>query len=281
MRKIDFSNTIAAEMNKALEDNKSLFSTSSMLEKLAFKKVSDENQVGEVEAELDLKKVANDTSHTSEKCCECDGKHNAKHGCECDCHPSHSHKEANIITKTVGAFLKISEDLDTMGFDRLAAASILLADKLIAEAKVKSSPKSKSEDKSKSSTKSKSSKETKKMDMKDRMKKMREMKGKKKDTKKVSKAQAQSQNEAAMIMQKMNNLLPKEVVANLQWRSFDVKQDVDGLMVVGEYKVLPAGKMNVVQAIKAAGATSLPNLLSATLKAVDPRIKNTNVIEVF
>jgi hypothetical protein len=162
--KQDLYNNIADEMDKVLNsaESKQLFSSSSMLEKLAFKKVSEEDQVSEVEIELDpsLKKTA-------------------------------SVKTANPVRDSFNALLKISEDLDNAGFERLAAASILLADKLVSEAKAKSSKKS---DK-KSDKKSKEEKtKGKKMDVKERMKKMREMqkgkgkgKSKKEDEKKRSK----------------------------------------------------------------------------------------------
>jgi hypothetical protein len=179
--KQDFSNLIAAEMDKALnsEENQKLFSSSSMLEKLAFKKVSEQDQVTEVEMELDpsLKKTA------SEKCCECGS--SKKDECKCNCHESSSKKASDPVLDSFNALLKVSNDLDDAGFEKIAAASLLLADKLISEAKSKSSKKSdKKEDKSKS----------KKMDIKERMKKMREMKKGKKEKskssdKKLSKAQ--------------------------------------------------------------------------------------------
>jgi len=236
--------TLAADMDKVLnsDENKDMFSNSSMLEKLAFKKVSEQEEVSEVEVALglSLKKTAG--------CCECgEEKH---HECKCECHDK---KEASTLNSmiingakvkcinnnggakdklTVGksyevidekkaqysikddtgevndwtkhrfekeasvrnpareafnALLKVSEDLESAGFERLAAASILLADKLITEAKAKSSKKSDKSEKSKGSEKSKS--KGKKMDMKERMEKMRKMqKGKgKKDSKKSEK----------------------------------------------------------------------------------------------
>lgn len=184
MNNVDLSNILAVEMDKALNstENKELFSNSSMLEKLAFKKVSEQDQISEVEMELDpsLKKTA---GHA--ECCKCEEEKEA--GCDCVCHHKHDKKEAtrNPAREAFDALLKVSEDLEAAGFERLAAASIMLADKLIAEAKAKSSKKSE-----KGSEKSKGS--GKKMDMKERMKKMREMqkgKGKKEDKKSSKKSE--------------------------------------------------------------------------------------------
>lgn len=175
--KIDLSNTIAAEMDRALnsDENKQMFSSSSILEKLAFNKVSEDDKVSEIEMEFDssLKKTAG-CHH-----CECEESKGSE--CECDCHEENKKKAGtSFISDSVNALLKISEDLDDAGFDKLAAASILLADRLVSEAKAK-----KSDKKTKESEKAKSKK---KVDMKERMKKMREMQNKKKkDSKKTSK----------------------------------------------------------------------------------------------
>jgi len=184
--KQDLSNSIAAEMDKVLnsDENKEMFSNSSMLEKLAFRKVSEQDQVSEIEMELDpsLRKTAG--------CCECGEA--KKHQCDCHCHKDTEKEEKkasvrNPAREAFNALLKVSEDLESAGFARLAAASILLADKLITEAKAKSSKKSDKSEKAKASEKSKS--KGKKMDMKERMEKMRKMqKGKgKKDSKKSEK----------------------------------------------------------------------------------------------
>jgi len=159
--KQDLSNVLAAEMYKFLnsDENKKMFSTSSTIEKLAFKKVSEEDVVTEVEKEVaaSLNKKASATEEPK--------------------------AERNLVKESVDSLLKISEDLDTAGFDKLAAASILLADKLFVEAK-----KAK-----KSKSKSKSDKSNgKKVDMKERMKKMREMKDGKKNDKKSSKPESKS-----------------------------------------------------------------------------------------
>lgn len=189
MKQVDLSNILAAEMDKVLnsDESKQMFSSSSMLEKLAFKKVSEQDAVTEVEMELDssLKKTAN--------CSHCECKEDKASDCKCDCHNEHSHdhekKASHPVVDAFNALLKVSEDLDNAGFPKLAAASIMLADKLYTEAKAKSSKKSeksKSEKKSKED-KSKSKSKGKKMDMKERMKKMREMQKGKKSEKAESK----------------------------------------------------------------------------------------------
>jgi hypothetical protein len=221
--KIDLSNLLAVEMDKALnsEENKQMFSTSSMLEKLAFKKVSEEDAETEVEKEL----VKSFSKTASCKHCECK---NTKHDkCNCDCHDTNNadapddkidtfpapsgkginapyvpgttppvketKKSSNSVRDAFHSLLKISEVLDDAGYEKISAMSILLADKLIVEAKAKSSKKS---DKKSKEDKSKS-KGGKKMDMKERMKKMRDAqkgKGKKDDKKsKSKKSEAQVQ----------------------------------------------------------------------------------------
>ncbi len=217
--KIDLSNSLAAEMDRVLnsEENKQLFSTSSMIEKLAFKKVSEEDAETEIEKELE----SQFSKTASCKNCECK---NTKHDkCHCDCHDSNEAddkietfpdpsnkgvnspyvpgtqppvkdtkdtKKASPVRDAFHSLLKISEVLDNAGFEKEAAAAILLADQIIVEAKAKKSEKSKSkkskEDKAKSKTK---------MDVKERMQKMRDaQKGKKDDKKsKSKKSEAQVQ----------------------------------------------------------------------------------------
>ena len=171
-------------MDKALnsEENKQLFSTASVLEKLAFKKVSEEDATTEVEIELEsvLQKKAS--------CCECE--EDKKHSdCKCDCHHKKSESSQKqhltvVYPDCVDALLKVSAILDESGFEKLAAHSAILADKLIVEAKAKSKSKSEKSDKKSKDDKKKSKP---KMDMKERMKKMREMAGKGKKDKKDSK----------------------------------------------------------------------------------------------
>jgi hypothetical protein len=189
--KFNIENVLAEGMEKALnsDENKKLFSNASVLEKLAFKRVSEEDATTEIETEL-----INSLSKTAS--CKCN-EPGHKDDCECDCHKEtkkeHKH-EKNVHEKTtasymVDALLKISADLDEEGFDKLAAASLILADRIVVEAKAKKE-KTKSKSKSKSSKEDKSKEKTKaKGDVAERMKKMREMQGKKdkKDSKKSEK----------------------------------------------------------------------------------------------
>jgi hypothetical protein len=143
------------------EDNKNMFSSSAMLEKLAFTRVADEDKQTEVDAEL-VKVASADVVELP---------------------------QGFTVLASVATLVQLSEDLDNNGFDRLAAVSLLLAEKLIVEAKAKKSKKSAPKSKPKS-----------KVDMKDRMKKMREMKGgkkkdpskDKKDSKKEDKSKSKS-----------------------------------------------------------------------------------------
>lgn len=208
--KHDDSNTIASEMDKVLnsEENKEMFSASSMLEKLAFKKVSEEDAVSEVEQELNsqgLRKEAQApffADNVCKKChkakpestgackCVCASADDCAKGCPCGCKGGEydpakpSPWKGSSVQDSLQQLLIVSEDLDNLGFSKLAAMSLIVANKLVVEAKAKKSDK-------------KSDKKTdkfkgKKMDMKERMKKMREMAGKnkgkaKKDDKKSSK----------------------------------------------------------------------------------------------
>jgi len=160
---------------------KKLFSTASMIEKLAFKRVSEEDVPGEVEKELALQKTA-----SAEKCdCECKTGHKEEH-CKCACHgehkEEHKHEKKSTLREAFNSLLKVSETLDNAGFDKLAAASILLADKLIVEAKAKAKAKSekskskktnpfvKKDEKKSDTTKSDKKDEKKKSDKKDEKK---------------------------------------------------------------------------------------------------------------
>jgi len=189
MTKMNFADTLASDMNNALndEDNKKMFSSSSMLEKLAFSRVADEGKLPPTEIEVELEKELNLTKKASAECCECtEHKHDK---CECECHEK---KEASV-SDSVKALLKVSEDLENGGFEKLAALSAVLAGKLVEAAKEKAKSKSKSKsDKEDDKAKSKS-KSSKKMTMKERMEKMRKAQKGKKGKSKKSTAQAQMQ----------------------------------------------------------------------------------------
>jgi hypothetical protein len=192
----NIADLLASEMEKNLnsDENKGLFSSASLIEKLAFRKVSDEDQPSEIELELEASLNKSAGCHG----CSCDEKKDES--CKCDCHndandakdSKKSDEETSTQSKSSGlrdafnALLKISETLDEYGFERLAAASAILADKLVIEAKAKSK---KSKDSKKSDKKD--DKKSKKEDMKARMDKMRAAKDKKdgkgKSDKKTSK----------------------------------------------------------------------------------------------
>ena len=182
MTKIDLSNILAAEMDKALnsEENKQMFSSSSVLEKLAFNRVADEGKLpSEVEEEMKKQSLQKTASTT----CECPEKHECGDECKCpaSCDCKKTKKSASEI---VNALLKVSEDLENVGLAKLAALSIVLAEKVV-EAKKKSTEK---KDDDKKSSKSKS----KKMTMKERMEKMRKAKSKGKGKKEKSKSSKKS-----------------------------------------------------------------------------------------
>src|SRR5271165_322967 len=137
MKNVDLSNSIAADMDKVLnsDENKQLFSSASVLEKLAFKKVSEDDKSTEVEVELENALTKNAS------CCECSDKKD--HSCKCDCHEKHEDKKSEASEDDVVAMLlQASEDLDMLGFDKLASYSAQIADKLIVESKAKAKSKS-------------------------------------------------------------------------------------------------------------------------------------------
>jgi len=182
--KFNIENVLASGMETALEQNKDLFSKSSVLEKLAFKKVSEEDAKTEIESELEDKLASELPVKVAS--CKCN-EPGHKDDCKCDCHKEtkkeHKHEEKDVHEKTTASFMvdaliKISADLDAEGFDKLAAASLILADRIVVEAKAKKE-KSKSKSKSSKEDKKDSKKSKSKGDVAARMKKMREMQGKK------------------------------------------------------------------------------------------------------
>jgi len=170
--KFNIENVLAEGMEAALnsDENKKLFSNASVLEKLAFKRVSEADAITEIEEEVAAKLPAKTAS------CKCN-EPGHKDDCKCDCHKEtekehkHEHKDEHEKTTAsymVDALLKISADLDEEGFDKLAAASLILADRIVVEAKAK-----KEKTKTKSKSKSKSSKEDKKDSKKEKTKSKR------------------------------------------------------------------------------------------------------------
>jgi hypothetical protein len=184
---------IASDMQKALTSNQDMFSKAATLEKLAFeqptiKTVSDQDQKTEIELDLEqstsqTKEAASMVEAKGADCAECGGTYvkdkgkgqpcackcggiakcavNAKKGL-CSCHSDppkpwadlpgmHSAKATSNVIETL---LKVSEDLDNLGFDKLAAVAIVIASK-VSEAKAKK--KSTKKDSKKSTEKSKKS----------------------------------------------------------------------------------------------------------------------------
>lgn len=163
----------AAEMVKIAEsaEHQKLFG----LEKLAF---SRDGQVVASEVEEEVKKLAKKEDCDCEEDCE---------ECDCECHDKGEKKEASDVSleDTAGLLLEISNELENQGQERLAAASLLLADSILKTAAKKKKPASKSKSKSKG----------KKMSMKERMEKMRAAQGKGKAKSKDDSDKEESESE--------------------------------------------------------------------------------------
>jgi hypothetical protein len=184
--KIDnLANQIAFDMDKALnsDENQKLFSKSSMIQKLAFHKVSDEDKLVS-ETEESLKAILQINKTAGSKCSGCECGEDKGSECKCHCHEDEPTKSASVES-LVDDILKVSEALETAGFEKLAASSALLAGALVAEAKAKKDSK-------------KDTKKSPKMGIKERMEKMRKMKGGKgKDSKKSTKPSSKASKPAS------------------------------------------------------------------------------------
>ena len=253
---------IAAEMDRLLqsEDNKKAGGYSEQMQKLAFVRVADEDQIGEIEAAMlaatEPKKEDLVQKLASEKCCECNPAN--KHECKCTCHTENK-KEASVkapinkVAVMVDTLLVLSETLEDEGFEKLAAYSIVLADKLVSEAKAK-----KSKSKSKSTEKSKAEKAK----AKAKADKEKASKSKSKSSKKTAQVHPWEQriepgkqapkNEAGIIMEavKANPALAK-MVSNVDVQGAEVRvscagqlsqQCIDGVLGVVQ-KLQQAGKL--------------------------------------
>lgn len=178
MSKRDFSNHLAAEMERILnsDEHKEVFSTN--IEKLAFSRVSDEDKLTS-EVEIDLLATA------EEKCCECSAKESKSGSCVCDCHPKEHKHEEKKEASAVDTLLSVSEDLETQGFERLAGLTLKLAS-LVVEAKKKKTDK-KSDKKSEKKTDKKSTEKSKK----NFFEKMKAEKAKKSEKAKASKSKSE------------------------------------------------------------------------------------------
>ena len=309
MKKIDLSNILASEMDKALnsDENKSMFSSSSMLEKLAFKKVSEQDTDTEVEVEMNkvAQAVDNCSAHGCKEekdgqCkCNCKSAEDCKKGCAC--HPQlmptggENQKPGGFDwakgASIVSVLSKVSEVLDNNGFEKLAAAAIILADRFIVEAKAK-------KDSKKSSGKKSSEKPKKKMDVKERMKKMREMKNKgkkspaksspaksspaksspaksspaksseKKKSVKKGKMSKSAQDFASTLKAQLLESLPEALKDKVHFIEFNVGHANGGVVVSGKFK----SEVNV---------PNLSTVLGNQIKRLNPQVKETNLIEAI
>jgi hypothetical protein len=171
----------AAEMVKiaSSSEHKKLFG----MEKVAFSRDGQTEELSEVESEM--RKLAKDCS--CEDDCDCKEKAKEEGEEEKEEEEEGEKKEASdtSLEDTASLLLEISNELEDQGMDRLAAASLVLADNIL---KTAADRKSKStSDKAKKSVDDK--KPGKKLTMKERMEKMRAMqkgkgKGKGKEDKK-------------------------------------------------------------------------------------------------
>lgn len=175
----------AAEMEKiaSSQEHQKLYAP---MEKLAF---SRDGQDVDSEVEREFEKSFQKTAG-----CECK---DCGDSCDCDCHKKDTASADDGMTSsddtatksaldTVSGLMKISMQLEEQGFDRLAAASLMLAEYVVKEAKKKketSKSKGKASDKSKGSAKSKASNPFKKKET-DKSKKDKEKDKDKKSTKK-------------------------------------------------------------------------------------------------
>lgn len=201
MTKQNLADILAANMQEVMSDKnyKDIFSTSATLEKLAFKKVSEENQKTEVEQEIEkslevvastdcdgCKKVA-----VAGKCsCECKSKEECSKGCPCKCSVTEkvasAQTEETFIKNAYTNLIAASENFEAAGMDKLSALSLMLLDKLIVEAKAKKDKKDKKPAK-KDDKNSKSDKKSKDSKTSEKNKKSEKDKKDSKDNKKSSK----------------------------------------------------------------------------------------------
>lgn len=136
--------------------------------KTAFSRDGKEFGKQESEVEAEFNKLANKDCDCKEDC----------ENCDCNCHEEKGEKkeasadESLSLEDAAGMILEISDHLDNQGENKLAAATIFLAESMIKEA-----AKKKKEDKK---SKSKSSGNGKKMSLKERMEKLRKAKDKSK-----------------------------------------------------------------------------------------------------
>jgi len=144
---------IASNMDAILKDPeyKSMFSSSAVLEKLAFKRVADEDQPTEIEVELSAELMGEPLEVTAAKKCKvcdkpikgtckcaksgCEG--SCKKGCTCGCKTKKAGVEMNdmLIKSAFDSLLSASSDLEEAGLENLSANTLILMNHLIVEAK--------------------------------------------------------------------------------------------------------------------------------------------------
>lgn len=87
--------------------------------------------------------VESEIERTAGKDCDCGA--DCGDSCDCDCHDKNADDGAVVaeasLEDTAELLLEISDELEQSGHERLAAASIALADVMIKEAKAKKKPK--------------------------------------------------------------------------------------------------------------------------------------------
>jgi hypothetical protein len=177
MKNRDMSNDIASSMDAILKDPeyKSMFSSSAVLEKLAFKRVADENLPTEIEVELanelSFEPLEAKASSPRADCVAC-GKSRAgwsesmgvckcvsggcspmggcKEGCSCNCKVKKAEVGMDSLIKSAfDSLMKASSDLEDAGLESLASDTLVLMGNLVVEAKKKKDKKDDKKDKEK------------------------------------------------------------------------------------------------------------------------------------
>ena len=204
MTKHNFSNDLANEMERIFnsDEHKEIFGTAKNLEKVAFSRVADEDKLTS-EIEIDLLSTAE-----KEKCCECASKEGKGKDCKCECHPKESKEDKKPWDKkseasTVEKLLTVSEELDGMGFERLAGMALKFAG-LVVQAKAKKSDKKSDKEKAKA----KADKEKAKA-KKEKAEKAKEEKEKAKAKADKEKAKASKEKEKAKVSKKSAGYLSR------------------------------------------------------------------------
>jgi hypothetical protein len=163
---------IASGMEAILKDPeyKSMFSSSAVLEKLAFKRVADEELPTEIEVELSAELMGEEpleaTAASKCKVCgcktkgvckcasgSCKGKESCGKGCSCECKNKKAGVEMDdmLIKSAFDSLMSASSDLEEAGLEQLSVNALVLMNHLIVEAK---KAKMSKEDKAKAKAKS-------------------------------------------------------------------------------------------------------------------------------